>query len=136
MILELLKWFVTCPEKSENYSVIGNFSWRQIKVLKILYPRKLLNSWTTEQLVEQLESSKLDCLIVHVGTSDLSKQINTLHSVKKIIQNVPKASRNTRVVFSNLIVRKDNSNLSKKIHETNGRLQNYTTQKILILLTR
>ena len=33
---------------------------------------------------------------------------------------VPKASRNTRVVFSNLIVQKDKPEFSKKTHETNG----------------
>ena len=84
-----------------------------------------LSSETTADEVEQLVSCKSDCFFV--GTNDLSKQINTLDNVRKSIKNVERPSPNTRVVFSNLILRRGKPNSSKKAQETKGRLKNNTT---------
>ena len=84
---------------------------------------------------EQLVSNKPNCLLIHVAANDLSKQSNSLHDAKKIKENAKKASQNTRVFFfSNLVPRKGKPNSNKRAQETNGRLKNYRTPKISILL--
>ena len=65
---------------------------------------------TSETVLENIDEtlkSKPDCLIVHVGTNDLTNGINLLNQAKKIVKQVKKASQNTKIVFSSIITRKD-----------------------------
>ena len=72
---------------------------------------------------------KLDCLLVHIGTNDLTINVNLLNSVKKMVKKVKNSSPNTKLVFSSVILRKDKKDISKKVGETNQRLKNYCKQK-------
>lgn len=65
--------------------------------------------------IDDLVSTRQDCLLVHTGTNDLNNQINPLNNVKKIDKNVKKILPNTKVVFSSLIVRKDRKGTDKKL---------------------
>ena len=49
--------------------------------------------------VDTLVADKPDCIIVHAGTNDITKGINSLNSVKKIVKKVKQTSPNTKVVF-------------------------------------
>ena len=67
---------------------------------------------TSDVIEEELEAtvkenSKINTLIVHAGTNDLTNNINTLRSVKKICEKTKKISPNTKIVFSSIIFRKD-----------------------------
>ena len=84
--------------------------------------------------IDGLLKVKPDCLLVHVGTNDLTNNVNLLNSVKKMIKKVENSSSNTKLIFSSVILRKDKKDISKKVGETNQRLKNYCKQKILILL--
>ena len=84
--------------------------------------------------IDGLLKVKPDCLLVHVGTNDLTNNVNLLNSVKKMIKKVKNSSSNTKLIFSSVILRKDKKDISKKVGETNQRLKNYCKQKILILL--
>ena len=71
---------------------------------------------------------KPDCLLVHVGTNDLTNNVNLLNSVKK----QPKSenfSLNTKLALSSATMRKDKKDISKKVNETNQRLENNFEQK-------
>ena len=52
-------------------------------------------------------------LIVHVGTNDLTSDVNQLPNVKKIVNKTNKTSPNTVLTFSNIIFWKDKKNLEK-----------------------
>ena len=87
---------------------------------------------TSETVLENIDEtlkSKPDCLIVHVGTNDLTNGINLLNQAKKIVKQVKKASQNTKIVFSSIITRKDRKNIDKKVSEVNSYLKNYCSQK-------
>ena len=87
---------------------------------------------TSETVLENIDEtlkSKSDCLIVHVGTNDLTNGINLLNQAKKIVKQVKKASQNTKIVFSSIITRKDRKNIDKKVSEVNSYLKNYCSQK-------
>ena len=62
-------------------------------------------------------------LIVHVGTNDLTNDVNLLNNVKKIIIKTKKKSLNTVVSFSNIITRKDKRSLEKLHSDTNDRFK-------------
>ena len=93
---------------------------------------KNFSGGTGETIVENLDNlidDKPDCLIIHAGTNDITKGINTLNCAKKILKKVKQVSPNTKVVFSSLITRKDKKDLDKKVVEVNGRLKNFCSQK-------
>ena len=79
--------------------------------------------------IDGLLKVKPDCLLVHVGTNDLTNNMNLLNSVKKMVKKVKNPSPNTKLVFSSVILRKDKKDISKKVGETNQRLKNYCKQK-------
>ena len=55
--------------------------------------------------------------------------MNLLNSAKKMVKEVKNSSRNTKLVFWIVILRKDKKDISKKVGETNQRLKNYCKQK-------
>ena len=86
---------------------------------------------TTETVlnkVEELVKSKADSLIMHAGTSNSAKGKNVLTNVKKILEK-KKYSPETKVVFSGLIIRKDQRNIHKDEIDTNARLKNFSSPK-------
>ena len=84
--------------------------------------------------VDDLLKVKPDCLLIHVGTNDLTNNVNLRNSVKKMVKKMKNSSPKTKLVFSSAILRKGKKHISKKVGETNQRLKNYFKQKILILL--
>ena len=87
---------------------------------------------TTETVlnkVEELVKSKADSLIMHAGTSNSAKGKNVLTNVKKILEKKRKYSPETKVVFSGLIIRKDQRNIHKDEIDTNARLKNFSSPK-------
>ena len=87
---------------------------------------------TTETVlnkVEELVKSKADSLIMHAGTSNSANGKNVLTNVKKILEKKRKYSPETKVVFSGLIIRKDQRNIHKDEIDTNARLKNFSSPK-------
>ena len=72
-------------------------------------------------------------MIVHVGTNDLTNDVNILNNVKKIVNKTKKKWPDAVLTFSN-IVRKDKKNLKKLRTDTNATLKNYCSQKKLSLI--
>lgn len=72
---------------------------------------------------------KPDCLIVHVGANDFSNGINLLNQAKKIVTQVKKISRNTKIVFSSIVIRKDRKNIDEKVLTVKSHVKNYCRQK-------
>ena len=70
-------------------------------------------------------NKKPSSLVVHVGTNDLTSDIN----VKKIVNKTNKTFPDTFLTFSNIIFRKDKKNLEKTRADTNSRLKNFCRQK-------
>ena len=79
--------------------------------------------------IDDLLKVKPDCLLVHVGTNDLTNNVNLLNSVKKMVNKVKNSSPNTKLVFSSVILRKDKKDISKKDGETNHRLKTFVNKK-------
>ena len=87
---------------------------------------------TSEKILEKLDDiikEHPDDLIVHVGTNDLTNNVNLLTNVKKIFNKVSKESLSTSIAFSSIINCKDKTNIQKTLTDTNSHLKNFCIQK-------
>ena len=78
------------------------------KGLSVNLKVKLVNflGGTSKKILEKLDDiikKQPDDLIVHVGTNDLTNNINLLTNVKKIFNKVSKESPSTSIAFSSII---------------------------------
>ena len=64
---------------------------------------------------------KPELLVAHVGTNDLTNEINLLKN-KKIVTKAKQKELNTVLSFSNIIICKDKKNLEKLHANTNSKL--------------
>ena len=53
--------------------------------------------------IDDVLNKRLTSLIVHVGTNDLTNDINLLSNIKKIVNKTNKTFPNTVLTFSNII---------------------------------
>ena len=78
---------------------------------------------TSEDLkdyIKPLIKKKPDTMILHVGTNDLTKNINnTIENLSCITSEIKRISPETNVVFSNLCLREDKPGLSSKVKNLN-----------------
>ena len=87
---------------------------------------------TSEDILDKIDDLlkvKPGSLLVHVGTSDLTNNVNLLNSVKKMVKKVKNSSPSTKIVFSSVILYKDKKDISKKVGESNQRLKNYCKEE-------
>ena len=53
--------------------------------------------------IDDALDKKPESTIIHVGTNDLTNDVNLLSNVKKIVSNTNRTSPNTSLSFSNII---------------------------------
>ena len=75
--------------------------------------------------LDQLVKIKPVCLIVHAGANDLADGTNLLNKTKqkikkKIVTQVKNFSKNTKIVFSSIMIRKVRKNMNKKVSQVNS----------------
>ena len=125
-------------KKRENVIIIGDSMLNNINSRGLSKSKKVtfINhpGATSDVIEEELEAtvkenSKINTLIFHTETNDLTNNINTLRSVKKICEKTKKVSPNTKIVFSSIIFRKDRRDIEKQRKDVNTRLKNFCKQK-------
>ena len=99
------------------------------KVIVIIQPGATSDVIEEELEATVKENSKINTLIVHARTNDLTNNINTLRSVKKTCEKTKKISPNTKIVFSSIIFRKDRRDIEKQRNDVSTRLKNFCKQK-------
>ena len=83
---------------------------------------------TTEDIVDHANPvlrNKPDVMIVHAGTNDITKHIDTCKYLDKLIQMVKKKHPNTKIVLSSAITRHD-KNLNTEVVKMNEKLKTIT----------
>ena len=128
-------------EKSQNVIIIGDSMLNNINSLGLSKSKKVYVSnfpgATSEDILAEVEGTLKthpDTLTVHAGTNDLTKNISTLRSVKKLCEKAKRISPDTKIVLSNIIYRKDRRNTDKQCIDTNARLKNFCNQKNIPLI--
>ena len=76
--------------------------------------------------VKPVARKKPDTLIIHVGTNDLTKGVNTMKKVRKCLKVIRELdnTENIQIGFSSIIERTD-KDFSNEVKETNIKLKNY-----------
>ena len=68
---------------------------------------------------------KPDAIILHCGTNDLTKGVNTIESLEKIVQTAKTESEWTELVISGLVTRRDKPGMIKKVADLNSRVKDF-----------
>ena len=76
--------------------------------------------------VKLVARKKPDTLLIHIGTNDLTKCVNTMRKVRKCVEVIRELdnTENIKIGFSSIIQRTD-KDFSNEINETNIQLKNY-----------
>ena len=127
-------------EKS-NIIIIGDSMLNNINSRGLSKSKKVFVSnspgATSEDILDEIEDTLKthpDTLIVHAGTNGLTKNINTLRSVKKLCEKAKRISPYTKIVFTNIIYRKDRRNTDKQCVDANASFKNFCNQKNISLI--
>ena len=86
-----------------NINARGLSKSKKVDVLN--FPRATSSDIVNE--IDEVLKGKPESLIIHVGTNDLTNNINLLTNVKKIVNKVKKTSPDTVLSFSDIVFRKD-----------------------------
>ena len=105
---------------SNNVVVIGDCMLNNINARGLFKSKKvdILNfpGATSSDIVNKIDEvlkGKPESLIIHIGTNDLTNNINLLANVKKIVNKVKKTSPDTVLSFSDIVFRKDKKILKR-----------------------
>ena len=66
---------------------------------------------------------KPDVLVIHAGTNDFDKNINTIEVLKRTIKSVKEESPETKIAVSTLITRHDKPGMDKKVLDINRKIK-------------
>ena len=98
----------------------------KVSIYRIAVVQRFWKSVSKASL-DQLVKIKPVCLIVHAGTNDLADGTNLLNKTKqkinkkkKIATQVKNFSKNTKIVFSSIMIRKVRKNMNKKVSQVNS----------------
>ena len=85
--------------------------------------------------VKPIARKKPDTMIIHVGTNDLTKGVNTTKKVRKCVEVIREIdnTENIQIGFSSIIQRAD-KDFGNEIKETNIKLKNYCSGKGFIFV--
>ena len=85
--------------------------------------------------VKPVARKKPGTLLIHVGTNDLTKGVNTMRKVRKSVEVIRELdnTENMQIGFSSIIQRTD-KDFSNEIKESNIKLKNYCLGKGFIFV--
>lgn len=73
--------------------------------------------------VKPIAKKKPDNIILHVGTNDLTRKLNTITNLALLMNEIKSLSINTKVAVSSLCTRKDRRNLELEVVTLNREIQ-------------
>ena len=113
-------------EPSKKVMILGD---QMVKDLNEygLSKNQSFSGYTTEDMLDIVKPAarrKPDAIIIHSGTNDITRDINTMKNIRKIVKSIRDSSENTQVLLSGIMNRED-GNYNNKISETNTRMASY-----------
>ena len=84
-------------------------------------------------IVKPAARRKPDATIIHVGTNYITRDINAMKYIRKIVKSIRDSSENTQVLLSGIINRED-WNYNDKISEINTGMASYSEGQGLIFI--
>ena len=81
---------------------------------------------TSEDLIDHIKPvarRKPDTVVLHIGTNDLTNDINTQEKLQEVVDILQRESNETKIALSSLVTRSDKSNLQLKVSTLNTSLK-------------
>ena len=81
---------------------------------------------TTEDLVDHIKPvarRKPNMVILHIGSNDLTNGVNTQEKLLEVIDILRKESKDTKIVVSSVVTRKDKNGMPNKVSSLNSSLK-------------
>ena len=75
------------------------------------------------EVIKPLLHKDLDAIMVHIGTNDLTKNVNTKVELSKLFSHIRAEAPNVKLALSQICKRDDNSQLNRKIKDWNNLLK-------------
>ena len=94
------------------------------------------SGYATEDMLDIVKPAvkrKPDAIIIHAGINDITRNINTMKKIRKIVKSIRDCSENTQALLSGIISQED-GNYNDKISEINTRMASYSEGQGLIFI--
>ena len=94
------------------------------------------SGYTIEDMLDIVKPAarrKPDAIITHTGTNDITRDINTMENIRRIVKSIRDCSENTKVLLSGIINPED-GNYNDKISEINTGMISYSEVQGLIFI--
>ena len=88
---------------------------------------------TSEDIIEKIKpviKMKPDLIIIHIGTNDVTKNVDTIINLQTIINRVKKKTATTKIVISSILQRHDRPNIENKVTTLNQDIKTLCDEKL------
>ena len=92
---------------------------------------------TSEDLIDHIKPvarRKPDTVVLHIGTNDLTNDINTPEKLQEVVDILQRESNETKIALSSLVTRSDKSNLQLKVSTLNTSLKVFCAKNPIDLI--
>ena len=79
--------------------------------------------------IKPLVEKKPNKMIIHVGTNDLTNNVETISNLKSIHEYIKSNSKETEVVFSKLCIRDDKRHIIAKVDRLNAEIETFCSRE-------
>ena len=117
-------------DEGKSVTILGDSLLNGIseKVLSHKHRVKVVNKprSTSKRILDKIDDvikSKLEHLVIHAETIDLTKGINLLNNAKKIVKEINEKLPKTCIAFSRIINRKDRKGIYKKLIKVQSKIE-------------
>ena len=93
------------------------------------HPLSGANSEEVIDFIKPLAKRCPDKIIVHIGSNDLTKNINTIENLEKIKKVIKNANPKCEMILSECTIRKDRKGMERKIENLNKEIHNFGHEK-------
>ena len=117
----------------EVFSLLNNINARGISKHENI---KVLNHLgaTSEDLKDFINPTirrKPNIVVMHIGTNDITENIDTISNLQNIVKRIKKKSAFTTIAVSSVVLRHDKNNIEKAISKLNNDLEHFCDDNLV-----
>ena len=128
---------VKCSNVIIGDSILNGINENGIKTKEQSVVIKPYSGATTEDISDLIKPEirkRPGTIIIHSGTNDLTKKVDTVENLKKIIEYTKQYSSHTKLIISSITVRTDKIDLKKKAVVANTKMKDFAEKNNILFL--
>ena len=95
---------------------------------------QIIQGATSEDIIQKIKpviKKKPDLIIIHIGTNDVTKNVDTIINLQTIINRVKKKSATTEIVISSILQRHDRPSIENKVTTLNQDIKTLCDENLI-----